>query len=104
MQGIDGLMFKGDASHKLTKLICLNTDEKVYHGLYTLMTFVRANNEFFLSTTDVYDEPLNQFNQINNSELATVGWSDNSANPVGTFLIFIINRLRTQISNLAFHY
>ena len=73
MEGIDGLMFKGDASHKLTKLICLNTDEKVYHGLYTLMTFVRANNEFFLSTTDVYDEPLNQFNQINNSELATVG-------------------------------
>ena len=37
MQGIDGLMFKGDASHKVTKLVYVNTDEKVYHGLYTLM-------------------------------------------------------------------
>jgi transposase len=37
MQGIDGIMFKGDASHKVTKLIYVNTDEKVYHGLYTLM-------------------------------------------------------------------
>lgn len=37
MQGIDGLMFKGDASHKVTKLIYVNTDEKVYHGLYTIM-------------------------------------------------------------------
>ena len=30
-------MFKGDASHKVTKLVYVNTDEKVYHGLYTLM-------------------------------------------------------------------
>lgn len=37
MQGIDGIMFKGDASHKVTKLVYVNTDEKVYHGLYTLM-------------------------------------------------------------------
>lgn len=37
MQGTDGQMFKGDASHKVTKLIYVNTDEKVYHGLYTLM-------------------------------------------------------------------
>lgn len=37
MQGIDGVMFKGDASHKVTKLVYVNTDEKVYHGLYTLM-------------------------------------------------------------------
>jgi hypothetical protein len=37
MQGIDGIMFKGDASHKVTKLVYVNVDEKVYHGLYTLM-------------------------------------------------------------------
>lgn len=37
MQGIDGIMFKGDASHKLTKLIYVKVSEKVYHGLYTLM-------------------------------------------------------------------
>ena len=37
MQGIDGIMFKGDASHKVTKLVYVNTDEKVYRGLYTLM-------------------------------------------------------------------
>lgn len=37
MQGIDGVIFKGDASHKVTKLVYVNTDEKVYHGLYTLM-------------------------------------------------------------------
>ena len=37
MQGIDGIMLKGDASHKVTKLVYVNTDEKVYHGLYTLM-------------------------------------------------------------------
>ena len=37
MQGIDGVMFKGDASHKVTKLVFVNTDVKVYHGLYTLM-------------------------------------------------------------------
>ena len=37
MQGIDGIMFKGDASHKVTKLVYVNTDEKVYLGLYTLM-------------------------------------------------------------------
>ena len=37
MQGIDGIMFKGDASHKVTKLVYVNTDEKVYHGLYTLI-------------------------------------------------------------------
>lgn len=37
MQGIDGTMFKGDASHKVTKLVYVNVDEKVYHGLYTLM-------------------------------------------------------------------
>ena len=37
VQGIDGIMLKGDASHKVTKLMYVNTDEKVYHGLYTLM-------------------------------------------------------------------
>jgi hypothetical protein len=31
MQGIDGGFFKGDASHKVTKLIYVNVDDKVFH-------------------------------------------------------------------------
>lgn len=60
MQGIDGINLKGDASHKLTKLVYVNVDEKVYHGLYTLMNeygqvmgwwFIRTGNKTLLFLT-----------------------------------------------------
>ena len=51
MQGIDGIMLKGDASHKVTKLVYVNTDEKVYHGLYTLMNeFGEVTGWWFIRT------------------------------------------------------
>lgn len=51
MQGVDGVMFKGDASHKVTKLVYVNTDEKVYHGLYTLMNeFGEVTGWWFIRT------------------------------------------------------
>ena len=51
MQGTDGIMFKGDASHKVTKLVYVNVDEKVFHGLYTLMNeFGEVTGWWFIRT------------------------------------------------------
>jgi hypothetical protein len=70
MQEADGIMFKGDASHKVTKLVYVNTDEKVYHGLCTLM------NEFGEVLQDLVTDMLGKKLQKPESIRLSEDWTN----------------------------
>lgn len=82
MQGTDGVMFKGDASHKVTKLVYVNVDEKVYHGLYTLMNeFGEVTGWWFIRTgkMDEIEESIRRIKkryEMHNFDRPTVVYSD----------------------------
>ena len=82
MQGIDGIMFKGDASHKVTKLVYVNVDEKVYHGLYTLMNeFGEVMGWWFIRTGKMEElensiRMLRKRYEMNNFERPQIIYSD----------------------------